>query len=248
MFSMWPFTSTQPAPKEEAWDPIPSPSQDFATHVSVQQAIAESPNPSTQTDTPAGLIGLPNERLGMHLILRAPAVMLTSFGCGFILGASHGSTKGANRYRAENAHRLPTTQTGWFLYQKSKNYHAMFSGMREGTKLGSTCLGWATLFMITEEMVDLSRTRLLARRGDDVATGQRDAGSTIIAAMSVAGIYSWKRGLDHFATVHNARIALKFSIMYGLAQDVAATVRGSPPAYIAWLRKTFWTNDASNFG
>jgi hypothetical protein len=248
MVSMWPFTSTQTAPKEEAWDPTPSPSQDFAPYVSVQQAIAESPNASIQTDTPVGLTGLPNERLGMHPILRAPAVMLTSFGCGFILGSTHGSTKGANRYRAENAHRLPTTQTGWFLYQKSKNYHAMFGGVKEGTKLGSTCMGWASLFMITEEMVDLSRTRLLARRGDDVATGQRDAGSTIIAAMSVAGIYSWKRGLDHFATVHIARIALKYSIMYGLAQDVAATVRGSPPGYIAWLRKTFWTTDAATFG
>jgi hypothetical protein len=163
--------------------------------------------------------------------------MLASFACGFSLGASQGATKGAYRYRAENAHRLPTTQTGWFLYQKSKNYHAMLGGIKEGAKFGSVCTGWATLFMVTEEMVDLSRARLFARGDDDVATGQRDFGSTVIAGMTVAGIYSWKRGLDHFAAAGIARSALRLSLAYGVIQDLAASLRGNPPAYISWLKK-----------
>jgi len=192
---------------------------------------------SVPEDRPATFTGWPNERLSIPLVLRAPTLMIASFGCGFILGSSQGAQKGAYRYRAENAHRLPTTQTGWFLYQKSKNYHAMLGGVKEGAKFGSICTGWASLFMVTEEMVDLSRARLLARGDDDVATGQRDAGSTIIAGMSLAGIYSWKRGLDHFAAARTAKTALKFSIMYGLVQDLAATLRGNPPAYIAWLKR-----------
>lgn len=163
--------------------------------------------------------------------------MIASFTCGFLLGSSQGAQKGAYRYRAENAHRLPTTQTGWFLYQKSKNYHAMLGGVKEGAKFGSICMGWATLFMVTEEMVDLSRARLLARGDEDVATGQRDAGSTVIAGMSLAGIYSWRRGLDHFAAARTAKTALKFSIMYGLVQDLTATLRGNPPAYVKWLKR-----------
>jgi hypothetical protein len=170
--------------------------------------------------------------------------MLASFACGFTLGSSHGAQKGAYRYRAENAHRLPTTQTGWFLYQKSKNYHAMLAGVKEGTKFGSICMGWATLFMVTEEMVDLSRARLLARGDDDVATGQRDAGSTVVAGLSLAGIYSWKKGLDHFAAVRTARTALKFSVMYGLVQDLAATLRGNPPGYISWLRRKIFASNS----
>lgn len=168
--------------------------------------------------------------------------MIASFACGFTLGSSQGATKGAYRYRAENAHRLPTTQTGWFLYQKSKNYHAMLAGVKEGSRFGALCMGWATLFMVTEEMVDLSRTRLLARRDEDVATGQRDAGSTVIAGMTLAGFYSWKRGLDHFAAARTAKTAFKFSLAYGLVQDLMATVRGNPPAYVAWMKRKIFGN------
>lgn len=125
----------------------------------------------------------------------------------------------------------------------------MLGGIKEGVKFGGVCTGWATLFMITEEMVDLSRARLLARRGDDVATGQRDAASTVIAGTSLAGIYSWKRGLDHFATVRTAKTALKFSLLYGLVQDLTATLRGNPPAYISWMqRKMFPGADTSIIG
>ena len=121
--------------------------------------------------------------------------------------------------------------------------------MKEGARFGLVCMGWATLFMVTEEMVDLSRGRLLARGDDDVAPGQRDAGSTIIAGMSLAGIYSWRVGMDHFGAARTARTALKFSIMYGLAQDLTAVLRGNPPAYVSWLkRKTFWSDCADNVG
>lgn len=192
---------------------------------------------ATEEATLVRFSGWPNERLSIPLVLRAPTLTLASFACGFSLGASQGATKGAYRYRAENAHRLPTTQTGWFLYQKSKNYHAMLGGVREGVKFGSVCTGWATLFMVTEEMVDLSRGRLFARGDDDVALGQRDFGSTVIAGMTVAGMYSWKRGLDQFAAAGIARTALRLSFAYGVIQDLTATVRGNPPAYISWLRR-----------
>ncbi|EHY56506.1 hypothetical protein HRR83_002409 [Exophiala dermatitidis] len=230
---MWPFNSSQNVGKDDAATSTIIQSEPPTSQV---QPVSEpEPEPVT-TESPVGFTGWPNERLSIPFVLRAPTLMMASFGCGFILGSSQGATKGAYRYRAENAHRLPTTQTGWFLYQKSKNYHAMLSGIKEGSRFGAVCMGWATLFMVTEEMVDLSRTRLLARKGEDVATGQRDAGSTVIAGMTLAGFYSWKRGLDHFAAARTARAAFKFSLAYGLLQDLMATIRGNPPAYIAWLQ------------
>lgn len=236
---MWPFTAS---PSETIVDqPAPLPPQ--------LETLIPSPLPAgpdsqaiKERDDLVRLTGWPNERLSIPFILRAPTLMIASFACGFSLGASHGATKSAFRYRAENAHRLPTTQTGWFLYQKSKNYHAMLGGAKEGVRFGSVCTAWATLFMITEEMVDQSRARLLARGDDDFATGQRDAGSTIIAGMTLAGTYSWKRGLDHFATARTAQSALKFSIAYGLVQDVAASLRGNPPAYVTWLRRKIFSS------
>ncbi|KAA8574705.1 hypothetical protein EYC84_003955 [Monilinia fructicola] len=35
------------------------------------------------------------------------------------LGISHGSQTAGLRFRAENAHRLPTSPTGWYLYHKT---------------------------------------------------------------------------------------------------------------------------------
>ncbi|KIX07887.1 uncharacterized protein Z518_02541 [Rhinocladiella mackenziei CBS 650.93] len=244
---MWPFNSSQVNQTDEG--PVPPILQsDSHTEPPTTQSAQETLQPPTE-ERAVTFTGWPNERLSIPFILRAPTLMLASFACGFTLGASQGSQKGAYRYRAENAHRLPTTQTGWFLYQKSKNYHAMLGGIKEGCRFGSICLGWATLFMVTEEMVDLSRARLLARGDDDIVTGQRDAGSTVIAGMSLAGFYSWKRGLDHFAAARTAKVALKFSVMYGLIQDLTATIRGKPPAYIAWLKKkTFSQSDGESMG
>ena len=229
---MWPFKS---APVERLDEVLAS-----ATTLQDISEPESFPESATVADAQGTLIqfnGFPNERLSIPLVLRAPTVIVASFAMGFGLGASQGATKYAYRYRAENAHRLPTTQTGWFLYQKSKNYHGMLGGIREGVRFGSICTGWAALFVATEEMVDRSRARLFARRDDEVASGQRDFGSTVIAGMTLAGIYSWKRGFDHFAAASTASRALRVSLMYGLVQDLLASVRGNPPAYVSWLRR-----------
>lgn len=178
--------------------------------------------------------GYNGERLGMPLAVRVPLLMITSFGAGFLLGAGHGGPKAGDRYRAENAHRLPVTKNGWYLYHKSKNYHAIIGGVTSGVKLGAVLTGWASLFMATEEVVDRARERLFAREGPNgevLATGQRDAASTVVAAMSTAGIYSWRRGLDHFTAARTARMTLKYSLAFGLLQDALSSMRGSRPAY-----------------
>jgi hypothetical protein len=198
---------------------------------------------------PRGLTSYPNERLKMHPATRAILIAMASFGSGFTLGWAQASPKAGYRYRAENAHRLPTTEVGWYLYQKSKGYHQTVGGFKEGVKFGSICTGWALLFMATEEAIDLSRARIFARGDDDVATGQRDVASTVVAAMSMSGIYSWRKRLDHWAAGRTAKAALKFSIAFGLTQDLLATIRGNPPAYIQWLKRTTWPGpDSSKIG
>ena len=111
----------------------------------------------------------------------------------------------------------------------------MLGGIKQGVKFGGVCTGWASLFMVTEEIVDQSRGRLFAGGDQEFAPGQRDAGSTVVAALSMAGIYSWRRGLDHFAAARTTRIALKYSLVYGVVQDAVATLRKEPPAYVNWI-------------
>jgi hypothetical protein len=232
---MWPFTSMKAPPPEAPSQTLPTEKVD----PSLPEEISQPANDSEVQNIPA-ITGYANERLSIPFIIRAPLLLTSSFIVGFSLGAAHGGPIAAYRYRAENAHRLPTTQTGWYLYHKSKNYHSIIGGVKEGVKLGGVLCGWATIFMCCEEIVDRSRGRLFAKGDDDVANGQRDAASTIVAAMSTAGIYSWKRGLDKFTAARTAKTALKYSLLYGIVQDLAASLRGNRPAYIDWAwRKMF---------
>lgn len=93
------------------------------------------------------------------------------------LGASYGTQMAALRFRAENAHRLPSTANGWYLYHKSKNYRIMLAGLKEGFKMGPKVALWGGGFFVVEEAVDISR-------------GKEDFVSTAVAGLAIAGGFS----------------------------------------------------------
>ena len=72
------------------------------------------------------------------------------------------------------------------------------------------------------------------------ARGRGDVGSTVVAGLTVAGLYSWQNHLDHWTTARTARLGLKWSFLLGLAQDGVAWAVGQPPAYIDWVAKKTW--------
>lgn len=81
------------------------------------------------------------------------------------------------RFRAENSHRLPTSQVGCYLYHKSKNYYIAFGGIKEGIKMGGKVSFWAGSFFVVEEVVDQLR-------------GTKEFVSTALAGLSIAGAFS----------------------------------------------------------
>jgi hypothetical protein len=89
--------------------------------------------------------------------LRLPLTTLLASFAGFGLGLTHGGQLAGLRFRAENAHRLPTSQVGWYLYHKSKNYHIMLGGIREGFRMGGKLSFWTAVFFVFEEAVDRFR-------------------------------------------------------------------------------------------
>lgn len=97
---------------------------------------------------------------------------------GMTLGVSQGAMMTGLRFRAENAHRLPASQTGWYLYHKSKNYHMMLGGLKEGLGMGLTQGVLVGAFIVLEEAVDQFRG------------GKRDFGSTVVAALGASGAFS----------------------------------------------------------
>ncbi|KAK6612778.1 hypothetical protein H4I96_01991 [Botrytis cinerea] len=61
-----------------------------------------------------------DSRMSIPYGARLPLCTSISFLCGMALGISHGSQAASLRFRAENAHRLPTSPTGWYLYHKNR--------------------------------------------------------------------------------------------------------------------------------
>jgi hypothetical protein len=116
-------------------------------------------------------------RLGLPPMIRIPAATVSSFSIGFILGVAQGSKMAGLRFRAEHAHKLPTTTTGWYLYHKSKNYHSMFGGLREGIKNGLRLSMITTAVFCTENLFDVYR-------------GSKDMFNTVAASLAVSGGFS----------------------------------------------------------
>lgn len=118
-----------------------------------------------------------NSRLAIPAPLRIPLASGLSFLVGLGLGTTQGSKLAGLRFRAEHAHKLPTTTTGWFLYHKSKNYHVAYGGVKEGLKMGAKICFWTTTMFSIEHMFDNSR-------------GQKDLLNTVLACVTVAGGFS----------------------------------------------------------
>lgn len=129
-------------------------------------ASAKAPHPTLETPPePTSPLASPStarhrsspDRLGMAFDKRLLLASFTSFMCGFTLGSTSAGHMASLRFRAENAHRLPISQPGWYLYHKSKNYYKARAGIVEGMRKGFYLASWASIFFIIEESMDIFR-------------------------------------------------------------------------------------------
>ncbi|KAJ5628993.1 hypothetical protein N7490_011221 [Penicillium lividum] len=159
-------------------------------------------------------------RLGIDVERRIPYATMCAFFPGLALGYVHGSKKAGLLFRAENAHRFPTSSTGWFQYHKTKNYISIVGGVKDGVKLGAKLGAGALAFSLFEETVDYARH------------DERDFLSTVTAGLSFSGIYSLLARHDVYTAARTAKLGLKLSLTYGLLQDVLETAKGNRPKYL----------------
>lgn len=122
-------------------------------------------------------IALENSRLNMMAPTRILLAAVSSFGVGTSLGMAQGSKMAGLQFRAEHAHKLPTTPTGWFMYHKSKNYIMARGALKEGIKMGFKVSFWTTAMFAVEDMYDEHR-------------GSKDFVNTVLASLTVAGGFS----------------------------------------------------------
>ncbi|KAJ5986271.1 hypothetical protein N7451_010636 [Penicillium sp. IBT 35674x] len=162
-------------------------------------------------------------RLGIDVEKRIPYATMCAFIPGLALGYVHGSKKAGLLFRAENAHRFPTTSTGWFQYHKTKNYISIVGGVKDGIKMGAKLGVGALAFSLFEETVDYARH------------DERDFLSTVTAGLSFSGIYSLLARHDVYTAARTAKFGLKLSLTYGLLQDVLETAKGNRPKYLDFV-------------
>ncbi|KAJ5774300.1 hypothetical protein N7457_009196 [Penicillium paradoxum] len=162
-------------------------------------------------------------RLGIEVGRRLPYATMSAFSTGLALGYYHGSKRAGLVFRAENAHRFPTTSTGWFQYHKTKNYIGVVGGVKDGMKMGAKLGAGALAFCLFEETVDYARHE------------ERDFLSTVIAGLSFSGVYSLLARHDVYTAARTAKLGLKLSLTYGLLQDALETLKGNRPAYVDFV-------------
>jgi hypothetical protein len=170
----------------------------------------------------------------MSFIQRVAVANLFALGTGFALGSGDVGRMAGLRYRAENAHRLPTSTTGWYFYHKSKNYAIAYDGIKAGVKKGGQIAGWATLFFLIEESMDIFRGTWRAGRTIDEMEGvdeldltrmdreienSRNFLSTTVAGMVTAGLWSVRHHFPPQTAARTMRYGLIGGLVYGLGQD-----------------------------
>ncbi|KAL7783785.1 hypothetical protein V8C43DRAFT_309418 [Trichoderma afarasin] len=185
-----------------------------------------------------------------RLAIMTPTRLLFGSVAASMVGASLGAVQGGQmaqlRFRAEHAHKMPDTTAGWYLYHKSKNYHAMKGGIQEGFRMGFKTGFWSLLALSLESTVDRYR-------------GSSDMFSTVVATLTVAGAFSlWQSrssagtGLtDRFSLSTAARTAkygLVFGLAYGGVQDLVGLARGRPIGYVEMIRRRFGSGAGSREG
>ncbi|KAK4041855.1 hypothetical protein C8A01DRAFT_34106 [Parachaetomium inaequale] len=165
-----------------------------------------------------------NARLSLPAPLRLPMASSLSFFAGFTLGTAYGGKTAGLQFRAEHAHKLPTSSTGWYLYHKSKNYHMAYGGIREGFRMGFKVSFWTTAMFAVEQMFDSYR-------------GTADIFNTVTSCVSVAGGFSLWNRFSLPMTARTTKAALVAGFVYGGLQDVMGMVRGRPIRYVDWIRQ-----------
>ncbi|KAH6609998.1 tim17 tim22 tim23 pmp24 family domain-containing [Trichoderma cornu-damae] len=165
-------------------------------------------------------------RLAMMTPSRVLLGSVASSLVGFSLGAVQGGQMAQLRFRAEHAHKMPDTTAGWYLYHKSKNYHAMQGGIREGFRMGFKTGFWSLVALSLESTVDRYR-------------GSSDMFSTVVATLTVAGAFSLWHRFSLSTAARTAKYGLVFGLAYGGVQDLVGLARGRPIGYVELIRRRF---------
>lgn len=168
-----------------------------------------------------------NDRLFLNTKQRVRFATIFAAMAGGALGFSHGAQATGLRFQAENAHRLPTSEKGWYFYHKTKNYSVLQGGIKEGGRMALKLGLWSGLFFMAEAAIDRRRR-------------SRDAASSVCAGMAVAGAFSlWSKCGFSGVSKHDLTMDYRSLAIYnGCTNDQTWIVRWSCVWYCTGWRRS----------
>ncbi|KAF2458247.1 hypothetical protein BDY21DRAFT_284488 [Lineolata rhizophorae] len=169
-----------------------------------------------------------DDRLAMPFWFRATLATSCAAMFGFFLGATHGGRMAALRFRAENAHRLPTNKVGWYLYHRSKNHHSIIGALKGGIKAAARVGLWVGMFYTVEEGVDHGLKRTVGWEPTFL--------SSVAAGMSTASVFSLKNRFPVTTATRTLKTGVKVGLAYGVFQDLLRLSHGKNLSYVDFAR------------
>ena len=143
----------------------------------------------------------------------------------------------AHRFLAENSHRLPTSDAGWYLYHRAKNYRTVWDGAKGGVKFGFVGGGYAFFYGFIEEMWD-----------QDVHHGKVDAIGPMVAGTATAGLFALFGRMPMRPTFRCLRAGAALGLASGVLQDLVTLGLGETPWYVKSLLKRIKKGEIENPG
>src|SRR5277367_779598 len=120
-----------------------------------------------------------------------------SLGIFWVIGFLRERRLAAHQFLAENSHRLPTSDAGWYLYHRAKNYRTAWNGIKGGFKYGVAGGACAFFYGFVEEAWD-----------QGVRRGKVDAGGSVVAGAATAGVFAVWKGMGVRQTWRYLRVGL----------------------------------------
>jgi hypothetical protein len=98
------------------------------------------------------------------------------------------------KFRAENSHRTPKSEKGWYFYHRSKSHYAVLGGMKMAARTGVLMSLMVGMFFVLEDQFD------------NIRGGQsKDCVSSVFAGTMTGGLYS-AASMSYLCSVTRSRL------------------------------------------
>lgn len=165
-----------------------------------------------------------NNRLSRPGPARIVFYFTNALGIFWVIGFLRARRLTAHQFLAENSHRLPTSDAGWYLYHRAKNYRVLWQGFKGGVKYGFAGGAFAFFYGFVEEAWD-----------QGVRKGKVDASGSLVAGTATATVFAMTKGMGLRQTWRCLRVGMGLGLMSGVVQDLLRWGQGAPPWYVEYL-------------